>query len=365
MRILWFNHRDIRHPLAGGAERTIYEVGKRLVMRGHEVHLASVNPGNLPRSEIVDGIIIHRTRGNMAAHLNAPLLARNLKPDTIIDDMAHVVPWFSPLASNARVIVFFRHYHARSLPGQVSRPAARILTGLERSYPWIYRNSMFVTETSRGEQDLIQLGVPAAHIMKIPPGVDAELFRPAKKTVKPSLVYFGGMRDYKRPWLAIETLKMLPTDEGINLVVVGEGNALERMKEMSVRYGLDNRITFTGHIPEAELAMIVAASWANLHFSMTEGFGLSILEAAAAGTPTVALEAPGVSEVVTEYSLGITAKDLNGFQAALRCILGDVKTWSEEVKSSAARFSWHKCVDLWEKILTENGCKECSIPNSR
>ena len=273
MRILWFNHRDIRHPLAGGAERTIQEVGRRLAIRGHEVHLASVNPGDLPGREVIDGIIVHRTRGNIAAHLNAPSLVRKLGPDTIVDDMAHVVPWFSSFASKARVIVFFHHYHARSLPGQVSRPNAAILSGLERSYPWIYRNSMFVTETSRGEQDLIHLGAPAAHIARIPPGVDRELFRPEKKTVKPSLVYFGGMRNYKRPWLAVEIMKMLPPDEGINLVVVGEGKALERVKEMSGRYGLDSRITFTGHIPEAELAGIVAAAWANLHFSVTEGFG--------------------------------------------------------------------------------------------
>ncbi len=31
------------------AERTIYEVGKKLAARGHEFHLASVNPGHLPR----------------------------------------------------------------------------------------------------------------------------------------------------------------------------------------------------------------------------------------------------------------------------------------------------------------------------
>ena len=351
MRILWFNHRDIRHPRAGGAERTIHEVGKRLAGKGHEVHLASVNPGNLPRSEIVDGIIVHRTRGNMAAHLNAPLLARALKPDTIVDDMAHVVPWFSPFARSARVIVSFHHYHARSLPGQVSRPTAGILTGLERSYPWIYRDSMFVTETSRGEQDLIHIGVPAAHIAQIPPGVDAELFRPAKKTVKPSLVYFGGMRNYKRPWLAMETLKMLPPDEGINLVVVGEGKAFERVKEMSSRYGLDSRITFTGHIPETELAGIVAGAWANLHFSVTEGFGFSILEAAAAGTPTVALEAPGVSEVVNEFDLGKTVRDLRELPVALSDILENNKSWSEKVSASAMLFSWDRTTDMWEDIL--------------
>ena len=353
MRILWFNHRDIRHPLAGGAERTIQEVGRRLAIRGHEVHLASVNPGDLPEMEIVDGIIVHRTKGNIAAHLTAPSLVRKLRPDTIVDDMAHVVPWFSTFTSKARVVVFFRHYHARSLPGQVSRPIAGILSGLERSYPWIYRNCVFVTETSRGARDLMHLSVPTARIAQIPPGVNAELFRPAKKTVKPSLVYFGGMKNYKRPWLAVEALKMLPPNYGINLVVVGEGKALERMKEMSRRYGLGSRITFTGHIPEAELAGIVAAAWVNLHFSVTEGFGYSILEASAAGTPTVALDAPGVSEVVNEFGLGKTVRDMNEFQAELNSVIVDIETWSVKVNASAANFSWDKTTGMWEKILID------------
>ena len=351
MRILWFNHRDIRHPLAGGAERTIHEVGKRLAAKGYEFHLASVNPRQLPEEEIMDGIIIHRTKGNVRTHLNAPLLIKRLQPDVVVDDMAHVVPWFSPFFTRTRVIAFFRHYHARSLPGQVSQPAASMLIWLERRYPQIYRNSTFVTETSTGESDLMHMGVPSGNIRKIPPGVDTELFRPAKKTDKPSLVYFGGMRNYKRPWMAVETLKMLPPDEEINLVVVGEGKAQEMMKDMAKKYGLENRMTFKGHVSNSELADIVAASWVNLHFSVTEGFGLSILEAAAAGTPTVALDAPGVSEVVNGFGLGKTAKNLNEIPPLLCEMIDEHKNWSGRVAASAKSFSWDRCAEMWEKLF--------------
>jgi glycosyltransferase involved in cell wall biosynthesis len=202
---------------------------------------------------------------------------------------------------------------------------AGLLTWLERKYPWMYGHNTFVTETLTGARDLAHLGVPREHIREIPPGIDTELFRPGKKTERPSLVYFGGMRDYKRHLLAVEVMTALArNDDTIVMTVIGERKALERMKEMSGRYGLDSRITFTGQIPDGKLADIVAASWVNLHFSMTEGFSLSILEAAAAGMPTVALDATGVSEVVAEYGLGKTTKELNEFQAALRCILRDI-----------------------------------------
>ena len=65
MIILWFAHRDIKHPKAGGAERTIYEVGKRLTKLNIDVHLVTVNPGNLLNYENVDGIKTHRIKGNI------------------------------------------------------------------------------------------------------------------------------------------------------------------------------------------------------------------------------------------------------------------------------------------------------------
>ncbi len=351
MRILWFNHRDIRHPLAGGAERTIHEVGKRLAMRGHEVHLASVNPGNLPPDEVIDGVMIHRASGNIVAHLLVPFMIRKVKPDFIVDSLAHVVPWFSPFFTRAKVIVFFFHLHARSLPGQVSTPTARILTLLERIYPLIYSRNTFVTELSTGVEDLTNLGISPSHIIKIPLGVDTKLFKPCRKTNEPSLIYFGGMKDYKRPWLALEVLKMFPRSNGVTLIIVGDGKILEKMREMSNNYGLDKHVRFTGRIPDGELADLVAASWANLHFSTAEGFGLSILEAAAAGTPTVALDVPGVSEIVNGFGLGKTVGNLGEFPNALNDILNGNRSWSEMVNASASSFSWTKCSEKWESIL--------------
>ena len=56
MKILSFSQRDIKHPKAEGAARTIYEVGKRFVKLGVDVSLVTVNPENLLNYENVDGI---------------------------------------------------------------------------------------------------------------------------------------------------------------------------------------------------------------------------------------------------------------------------------------------------------------------
>ena len=95
MKIIWFAHRDIKHPKAGGAERTIYEVGKRLATLDIDVNLVCVNPGNLLDYEIVDGIKTYRINGNIRAHLKVNKMIKKINPDIIIDDLGHALPWCS------------------------------------------------------------------------------------------------------------------------------------------------------------------------------------------------------------------------------------------------------------------------------
>ena len=223
LKILWMNHRCIRNPNTGGAERTIFEVGKRLVARGHEVDLLTGSWRNAPRHEIIDGIKIHRYGNRVLPHLVQPFyLKYHNDADIVVDDMAHAAPWFSPWFSSKPGIVFFRHLHARTLKGQVSPYMALMLSFLERHYSLIYQSWPFVTESSTSERDLLTLGIGQGRITRIPPGVDTDLFKPGTKTDEPSIIYFGRMRPYKRPEHDLVALKLLQ-DRGLNvhLTMVG------------------------------------------------------------------------------------------------------------------------------------------------
>ena len=352
MKILWFNHRDLKHPLAGGAERTIYEVGKKLVSSGNEVILVAVNPGGLEESEILDGIKIMRIKGNIRAHLAVPRIIEKLKPDIIIDDLAHVVPWLSPLFTKKKVIVFFRHLHARSLPGQVSFPLFILLKNIEKSYRFLYGNSIFVTETETGIEDLVKLGIKRDLIRRILPGVDRETFELCEKTKTPSIIYFGGLRDYKRPWLAVELMNQLKGYD-VRMKVVGSGPSLEKVTSLCKRYELEERIDFTGRLSEMDLAKAVCESWINVHFSVTEGFGITIIESASCGVPTLALEAPGVSEVIREFKMGISEIDIDHMAIDVKKILENYNEWSLQVLNASKVFSWENTVSHWIELVKE------------
>ena len=63
MRILIFNWKDIRHPLAGGAEIVTHQYAKHLVKSGHQVTIFTSQPKKLPSEEKIDGVKIYR-QGN-------------------------------------------------------------------------------------------------------------------------------------------------------------------------------------------------------------------------------------------------------------------------------------------------------------
>jgi glycosyltransferase involved in cell wall biosynthesis len=350
MRILWFAHRDIKHPRAGGAERTIYEVGRRLSKLNIDVNLVTVNPGNLLNYEIFDGIKTYRIKGNIRAHLNVRKTIKKIDPDVIIDDMDHAVPWCSPWFTNKKVIVFFRHLHARSLPGQVNIVLAKIITLMEKMYPFIYKNNTFVTESDTSENDLINLGIKKDNIIRIPPGVDLNLFHPGEKTKNVQLIYFGGLRKYKRPEYAIRVYEDLYKEiKDLKLIITGNGPLLNKIKDdvKNKNYNID----FLGKIDYKKLADIIRESWVNLHFSVTEGWGLSIMESSASGTPSVAFKVPGVVDTIKDGYNGYLLNDINDFKDKILYIIKNEEKFSDNSRKFAEDFTWDKTSELWYKLL--------------
>lgn len=68
---------------------------------------------------------------------------------------------------------------------------------------------------------------------------------------------------------------------------------LKRSKEQSIKHNYRGSIVLTGRLSEKKLKKVVGDSWVNLHFSITDGFGLSLIEAYALCIPSVAFSVPG------------------------------------------------------------------------
>lgn len=354
LKVLWVNHRDPRSPRAGGAERTLWEVSRRLVRRGHRVVVVSGGWKGCLREEEMEGVTVMRYGSRILPHVVLPLIESCHDVSVVVDDLAHAVPWFSPWMTHKPGTAFFRHLHARTLPGQVPTVAARTLTWLERRYRAIYRNWPFVTESPSSAKDLQTLGIDSSQVTLIPPGVDTDLFRPGGQPAEPVLVYFSGMRRYKRPEHAILLLRRL-LDVGVHarLLMVGTGPTMQELRQSSLDLG--DRIQFCGRVSDEVLADLLRGATVHVQCSVAEGWGLTAIEAAASGIPTVGYRVPGLVDTVEGSGCGILVPDGNveALSEATRIVLEAPERWRTVCRSVANGFSWEKTTSDWESHLVK------------
>ena len=354
MKILWVAHRDPLNPRAGGAEKIIYEVAIRLIKNDHHVTVLSGGWKNCNNKECLNGIRIMRFGKRIGPHIALPIHLLKNKYDIVIADLGHAVPWVSPILLRRNTIVSFLHLHKRSLPGQVGMLLRCSITVIERLYFLIYSKSHFVTISNTSFDDLENLGINSKNISIINPGVNAELFYPSIKTQHPSLVYFAGMRPYKRPSEPLYLLKEIRTEiSDIKLIMIGDGPSKNELERLCVELDLRENVVFTGRISDSEVAKVVGSSWLNIHTSVTEGWGISIIEAASAGTPTVAFKVPGVSDSVENGLNGSTVEDGNRKElvdAALNILREPKKWWLSSIEV-AKKYSWDKTTELWDSLI--------------
>jgi len=109
----------------------------------------------------------------------------------------------------------------------------------------------------------------------------------------------GSLTPEKDPLLALRSVANL---EGVLLRFVGEGTEEARLRAEVVRLGVEDRIEFAGQVEEVGPHL----RWGDvlLLTSKTEGLPGAILEASAAGLPTVAVDVGGVREAIVDGMTG-------------------------------------------------------------
>lgn len=135
-------------------------------------------------------------------------------------------------------------------------------------------------------------GKPATVIY---PPVTVERFTPPPSGARSGYVMWGRHVPYKRFDLAIEAANRL----GVPLTIAGTGPDTERLKKLA-----GPTVTFVGRISDEALVELAQKSSAFL-FPNEEDFGISAVEALAAGTPVIAYKKGGALDIVQDGETGI------------------------------------------------------------
>jgi glycosyltransferase involved in cell wall biosynthesis len=234
---------------------------------------------------------------------------------------------------------FTTSYHTR-FPEYVS---ARLPVPVGAGYAymkWFHRPSgrvMVATATMRSE--LERHGFRNLALWS--KGVDTELFRPHQTPVfeglaHPIWLYVGRVAVEKN----LEAF--LKLDLPGTKVVVGGGPQLD---ELHARYP---KTVFPGWKSGEDLADCYAGADVFVFPSLTDTFGLVILEAMASGTPVAAFAAPGPIDVIPGSGAGAIAEGDGGLRAAC---LEALKLDRAAVRAFAERFSWRACAEEFVKNL--------------
>jgi len=360
MRILWFNHRDPLHPYAGGAEVRIREVAKRLIRMGCTVRLVCERWANSTATEFLDGIEVVRVAGKYGLHLKVPfLLNSNGDFDVIVDDIAHAVPWFSPLFTRKPVIGQVHHVHERILGLELPPYLAGFIALSERSLKHFYRVLVTVSESTR--RDLVErFGIPANRITVVPNGVDLDVYRPiTDKFSMPTILWVGRVKRYKRVEHILLAFKIVEKSlPEARLIIVGDGDNLPFLKRLSKRLSLSN-VIFTGRVSEEEKIKLMCGSWIFVCTSIVEGWGLTITEAAACKTPCVAYDVMGLRDNVVNGETGLLAKDGDVLDLAdkiLKVLKEEAlrERLSKSALEYARQLSWDKTAEEFMKVIELN-----------
>lgn len=359
LRILMLNWRDMAHPEAGGAEKYLTVVAAGLSERGHDVTFrTAAYPGALP-DEITDGVRYRRTGGRLDIYPRALAYQAIRRPDfDVVVDVQNGMPYLSPLLQTVPVVNLVHHVHREQWPVLFGPRLSRLGWWLEsRVAPYVYRHSTYVTVSESTRKELVELGVAPERIEIIHNGTDALPLDGDTRTKHPSLIVLGRLVPQKRVEYALHALADIATDlPDVTLDVVGSGWWSSHLEGLARDLGIEERVTFHGHVSEAEKHRLLASAWVHLMPSLKEGWGLVVVEAGIHGTPTVAfVEAGGPNDSIVDGSTGVLVEGgVAEFTEATRSLL--VNCDMRERMSAAAsvwvrRFRWDETVQKWEALL--------------
>jgi len=232
----------------------------------------------------------------------------------------------------------------------------------ERPIPWAYRRAEFQAISESTRDDLVARGVPQERIRVIHPGVDAVEFSPdpsVPRTDPPAFLYMGRLKRYKGVDLAIRALAVARRSRpDLSLDVAGTGDDRARLQAIAAELGQGDAVRFHGFVTEAHKLRLLRSTWANLFPSPKEGWGITVVEAAACGTPSLASDSPGLRDSVRHGETGYLVPHGDHAVLAERMLElaadpGLVARMGQAGRRFAESLSWERAAGLTESHLLD------------
>ena len=294
-RIHFVAWRDLDDPEAGGSELHAHKIASRWAAAGLDVTFRTSAVPGAPAALTRDGYRVVRQAGRYAVFPGAAWegIRMGLRPGDALVEIWNGMPFLSPLWYRGPRIVFLHHVHAE-MWGMVLPPTLATLgDAMERHVaPRFYRHSRVVTLSESSRSEIVSmLGLPEANVSVAPPGVDDRFTPGGHRSSTPLVVAVGRLVPVKRFDELLRTLAKVKTDQpDLEAVLIGEGYERPALEALRAELGAVDWVHMPGRVPDEDLVSWYRKAWVVASFSQREGWGMTLTEAAACGTPALATD---------------------------------------------------------------------------
>jgi len=381
-------------PFVGGAEVAVREITERFRTQAKEYVFDMITirfDKNLPEHERVGNVNIYRVGyGRFGANISdtykfplslnkylfpfvAYRMARKLHSEHFYD-----LIW-SIQANYAGFAALFTKWALPHVPflltlqeGDPPKRYRNRVGPLLPLYEAIFRNANFVHAISHFLKDLARSMGYWGPLEVIPNGVDVERFLEGSNKSTPEQIELRLRKSRDETYIVttsrlvkknavsdiIRCLTYLP--ETTKLLVLGDGPLGKRLWKLAKRLGVSKRVFFAGRVSQKDVPSYLAVSDIFVRPSLSEGQGVSFIEAMAAGLPVIATPVGGIPDFLHDPSTklgGVTPTGLfcevhnpASIAKQVERINGDEKLRERLVTN--ARLMVKEKYD-WEKLVAE------------
>jgi len=366
--ILFFTWRDlIDNKDFGGNEVYIDKVANGLVKSGHKVTVFSSKAKSQKNKETKNGVSYIRKGSRFSVYFWAFVhYFTNLKNKVdFVIDTENGIPFFTPLYVKKPKLMLVHHFHNGQWFKEFAFPIALFGYCIEKFVmPFIYKKTKIVTVSDSSRLDLEDMGFNPENIKIAHNGVNITRRSLNDKALydRPTVLYLGRIRKYKRVDLAIKAIKDLKKAiPDVNLIIAGQGDDVDRLKALTKELNVENNVEFLGFVDDTKRDELFKKSWVYVNPSSKEGWGIVNIEANYFGTPVVGFDVYGVRDSIKDGYSGYLAKSYSGFVNSLRSLLIDeasVKCFEENCKKWSKNFKWEKTVKVFENEIEKDLIKK-------
>jgi len=318
-RIVMLAWRDLDDVEAGGSEIHAHNVAALWARAGLEVTMRSSHAQGHPPRTVRAGYRVIRKAGRYMVFPRSVLadLAGRHGPHDGLVEIWNGMPFFSPVWYRGPKMIWLHHVHGpmweMTLPPNLARVG---MTIEERIAPLFYRRSPIVTLSESSKRELVHdLGFADRRVSVVEPGIDPR-FSPgadggvASRSPTPLAIAVGRLvpvKDFSRLIRIFHRVHGHAPDA--RLVIVGEGYERELLENLISELDAGSYVRLAGRTSDEELIDLYRRAWFVTSASVREGWGMTLTEAAACGTPAVASRIAGHADAVAEGRSGLLGDD--------------------------------------------------------